>query len=77
MRFRRYAASGTNLTQLFSNLIENAIRHAPMHTIIRVALQSSVDAIVAAVSDDIANLHQATLRLADAKPGLCVSANFC
>jgi signal transduction histidine kinase len=77
MRFRRYAASGTNLTQLFSNLIENAIRHAPMHTTIRVALQSSEDAIVAAVSDDIANLHQATLRLADAKPGLCVSANFC
>ncbi|MGO8856605.1 MAG: sensor histidine kinase [Steroidobacteraceae bacterium] len=25
----------------------------------------------------IANLHQATLRLADAKPGLCVSTNFC
>jgi hypothetical protein len=48
-----------------------------MHTTIRVALQSSEDAIVAAVSDDIANLHQATLRLADAKPGLCVSANFC
>lgn len=65
------------MTQLFSNLIENAIRHAPMHTTIRVALQSSEDAIVAAVSDDIANLHQATLRLADAKPGLCVSANFC
>ena len=101
------------LTQLFSNLIENAINHTPLHTHIRVALQSSEDAVVASVSDDgpgipahehtkvlrrfyrlsggrstsghglglalvaaIANLHQATLRMTDAKPGLCVSANF-
>jgi signal transduction histidine kinase len=40
------------LTQMFSNLIENAIRHTPLHTHIRVGLQSSGDAIVASVSDD-------------------------
>ncbi|MDB6086713.1 MAG: hypothetical protein JWN43_4594, partial [Gammaproteobacteria bacterium] len=101
------------LTQMFSNLIENAIRHTPTHTRIRVELQRSADAIVASVIDDgpgipahehttvlrrfyrlsgsrstaghglglalvaaIANLHQATLRLSDGNPGLCVSASF-
>lgn len=102
------------LVQMFSNLVENAIRHTPPNTRIRVDLRAAEnDAVVASVSDDgpgiaaaerdkvwrrfyrlsgsrssaghglglalvaaIANLHQATLLLEDAKPGLCVVATF-
>jgi signal transduction histidine kinase len=102
------------LTQMFSNLVENAIRHTPMNTSIRVTLKTSEDnSIVAGVIDNgpgipvaehekvlrrfyrlsggrstaghglglalvaaIANLHQATLSLKDAEPGLCISAKF-
>jgi signal transduction histidine kinase len=101
------------LTQLFSNLIENALRHTPPGTHIRLSLATANDEIVASVSDDgpgvppedrnkvtrrfyrgstsrtaeghglglslvaaIAQLHGATLVLADAKPGLCVAVAF-
>jgi signal transduction histidine kinase len=104
---------GELLTQMFSNLIENAIRHTPARTSIRVALQRSKGSIIASVSDNgpgippqerdkvlrrfyrlsssrsapghglglalvaaIAQLHQATLVLKDAEPGLCVHAKF-
>jgi signal transduction histidine kinase len=40
------------LTQLFSNLIENAIRHTPAATRIRVALRASGAAAVASVEDN-------------------------
>jgi signal transduction histidine kinase len=40
------------LTQLFSNLIENAINHTPAATRILVALSVSEGAVVASVSDD-------------------------
>jgi len=101
------------LTQLFSNLIENALRHTPPGTHIRLSLAAVNDGIVASVSDDgpgvppedrdkvtrrfyrgsssrtaqghglglslvaaIAQLHSASLVLADAKPGLCVAVAF-
>jgi signal transduction histidine kinase len=101
------------LTQLFSNLIENALRHTPPGTHIRLSLAAANDGIVASVSDDgpgvppedrdkvtrrfyrcstsrtaeghglglslvaaIAQLHGATLVLADANPGLCVAVAF-
>jgi signal transduction histidine kinase len=104
---------GELLTQMFSNLIENAIRHTPAQTSIRVALRASKESIVASISDNgpgiplqehekvlrrfyrlsggrsapghglglalvaaIAQLHQATLVLQDAEPGLCVCAKF-
>ncbi len=41
------------LVQMFSNLVENAIRHTPRNTRIQVALHASEnDAVVASVSDD-------------------------
>ncbi len=40
------------LTQMFSNLIENAIRHTPRGTRIRIELQRRAGTILAAVSDD-------------------------
>ena len=40
------------LTQLFSNLIENAIRHTPSGTRILIALRVSGGAAVASVADD-------------------------
>ncbi len=40
------------LTQMFANLIENAIAHTPDHTTIRIELQARPDAVVAAVADD-------------------------
>jgi signal transduction histidine kinase len=40
------------LTQLFSNLIENALRHTPRGTHIRLSLTAANDEIVATVSDD-------------------------
>jgi signal transduction histidine kinase len=40
------------LTQLFSNLIENALRHTPPGTKVRLSLAVVNDEIVAAVSDD-------------------------
>jgi signal transduction histidine kinase len=40
------------LTQLFSNLIENAIRHTPPDTRIRISLKLSGNAAVAAVEDN-------------------------
>ena len=101
------------LTQLFSNLIENALRHTPAGTHIRLSLAAASDGIAASVSDDgpgvppedrdkvtrrfyrgstsrtaeghglglslvaaIAQLHSATLVLADAEPGLCVVVAF-
>jgi signal transduction histidine kinase len=40
------------LTQMFSNLIENAIRHTPSGTRILIRLRVSGDAVVASVEDD-------------------------
>jgi len=40
------------LTQLFSNLIENAILHTPQGTLVTISLKREGDEIVAAVSDD-------------------------
>jgi signal transduction histidine kinase len=40
------------LTQLFSNLIENAINHTPPETTIRITLQATDVSVVASVSDD-------------------------
>ncbi len=40
------------LTQMFSNLIENAIRHTPRGTHIRVGLRRSAGTMLATVSDD-------------------------
>jgi signal transduction histidine kinase len=40
------------LTQLFSNLVENAIRHTPPGTNIRIALHGAQDGPVASVTDD-------------------------
>jgi len=101
------------LTQMFSNLVENAIRHTPEHTKIQINLTVEGDSVAASVADDgpgvdpsehekvlrrfyrgsssraiegyglglalvaaIAQLHQATLTLCDAKPGLNVRISF-
>jgi signal transduction histidine kinase len=101
------------LTQMFANLIENAIRHCPPGTVIRCDLAVSGGAVVASVSDTgpgippeardlvlrrlfrleqsrttagsglglslvkaVADLHDATLTLDDARPGLRVSLTF-
>jgi signal transduction histidine kinase len=40
------------LTQLFSNVIENAIRHTPPGARIRISLRASGSAVVAAVEDN-------------------------
>jgi signal transduction histidine kinase len=101
------------LTQMFSNLVENAIRHTPEHTKIQINLTVEGDSVAASVADDgpgvdpsehekvlrrfyrgsssraiegyglglalvaaIAQLHQATLTLSDAKPGLNVRISF-
>jgi signal transduction histidine kinase len=101
------------LTQLFSNLIENAIRHTPSGTRVVIGLQSVEGAARASICDDgpgipadergkalrrfhrlagsrstpghglglalvaaIAELHAATLQLADNQPGLCVHLSF-
>jgi signal transduction histidine kinase len=40
------------LTQLFSNLIENAILHTPEGTLVTISLNREGDEIMAAVSDD-------------------------
>jgi signal transduction histidine kinase len=101
------------LTQMFSNLVENAIRHTPEYTKIQINLNVEGEIVLAAVDDDgpgvdpnehekllrrfyrgassrasdgyglglalvaaIAQLHQAKLTLADAKPGLNVKIFF-
>jgi len=101
------------LTQMFSNLVENAIRHTPEHTKIQINLTVEGSSVAASVADDgpgvdpsehekvlrrfyrgsssraiegyglglalvaaIAQLHQATLTLGDAKPGLDVRISF-
>lgn len=101
------------LTQLFANLIENAIRHSPKGTRIDVGLQARDDRYVAIVADNgpgipeherenvfrrlyrlererstpgsglglslvaaIAELHGATVELADNGPGLRVEVSF-
>ena len=100
------------LTQMFSNLVENALRHTPAGSRIRIELLGS-DAVTASVIDDgpgipaserdkvfrrfyqcsnsrssgghglglslvaaVASLHNATVTLADAGPGLKVSVRF-
>jgi signal transduction histidine kinase len=40
------------LTQMFSNLIENAIRHTPRNTNIVISLEATETAVVASISDD-------------------------
>ena len=40
------------LTQMFSNLVENAIRHTPPGSCIRLSLRAADGRVVAAVSDD-------------------------
>ncbi len=40
------------LTQMFSNLIENAIRHTPAHTRIRIVLKSDGRVVAASIIDD-------------------------
>ncbi len=101
------------LTQMFANLIENAICHCPTGTRIHCSVQVSGPRVVALVSDTgpgippgardlvlrrlyrleqsrttpgsglglslvkaVADLHEATLILTDADPGLCVSLTF-
>ena len=101
------------LTQMFSNLLENAIRHTPEHTRIRITLKTEGKLVLASVADNgigidpsehekvlrrfyrvsssrssaghglglalvaaIAQLHQAKLTLAAAKPGLQVTTKF-
>ncbi|HWK37566.1 MAG TPA: sensor histidine kinase, partial [Hyphomicrobium sp.] len=101
------------LTQLFANLIENAIRHAPPGTDIAIKLETRGDRLVAVVADTgpgvptcehenvfrrlyrlerarstpgsglglslvaaVADLHGATVTLADNGPGLCVEVSF-
>lgn len=40
------------LTQMFINLIENALHHTPDHTTIRLDLKRNADGIIASISDD-------------------------
>jgi signal transduction histidine kinase len=101
------------LMQMFSNLVENAIRHTPEQTRIQINLKIEGGMVAASITDDgpgidpnehekvlrrfyrgassrateghglglalvaaIAQLHQATLTLSDAKPGLKVEIAF-
>ncbi len=101
------------LTQALVNLVENALRHTPEGTAIRLSLSGENGRAVLAVADNgpgvaeperehilrrfyrleqsrttpgsglglslvaaVAALHGADLRLADARPGLCVSLAF-
>jgi signal transduction histidine kinase len=101
------------LTQMFSNLVENAIRHTPEQSRIQINLAVEGEVVAASIIDDgpgidpseqekvlrrfyrgsssrasegyglglalvaaIAQLHQARLTLADAKPGLNVTVAF-
>ncbi|MBA3898189.1 MAG: two-component sensor histidine kinase, partial [Sphingomonadaceae bacterium] len=40
------------LAQMFNNLLENALVHAPAHTLITVALRREGNAVIAAISDN-------------------------
>jgi signal transduction histidine kinase len=67
------------LIQMFSNLIENAIRHTPSRSRIRISLEPVEDRAVVvglALVAAIAELHHAVLLFADAEPGLAVSVKF-
>ncbi|HWJ36868.1 MAG TPA: HAMP domain-containing sensor histidine kinase [Steroidobacteraceae bacterium] len=54
------------LTQMFSNLVENAIRHTPEHTRIRIVLKSDGRSVAASIIDDGPGIdpaeHQKVLR---------------
>ena len=106
-------ADGTLLTQMFSNLLENAIRHAGRGARIRLECRRSGDEALVRVIDSgpgipphertrvfdrlyrlersrntpgyglglslvaaIAKLHQYTIELSDAQPGLCVTIHL-
>lgn len=101
------------LTQLFANLIENAVRHSPTGVRIDVSLETRGERVIAAIADSgpgipeyerenvfrrlyrlererstpgsglglslvaaIAELHSATVNLADHQPGLRVEVSF-
>ena len=101
------------LTQMYVNLIENAIRHCPPGTTIRLNVERRTDQIVTVVEDDgpgipeaereqvfrrlyrleksrsspgtglglslvkaVADLHEASIHLEDAQPGLRVAMTF-
>lgn len=101
------------LMQMYANLVENAIRHCPAKTAIRIAMTRRRDAVLTTVQDDgpgvpeaergrvfrrlyrleksrtspgtglglslvkaVADLHDATIRLDDAGPGLRVEIAF-
>ncbi|WP_315925972.1 ATP-binding protein [Mesorhizobium sp. SP-1A] len=101
------------LTQMFANLVENALRHCPPGTAIEVSVRRDGDRVVATVADNgpgipeaehdkvfrrlyrldktrttpgsglglslvraVTDLHGATIRLEDRKPGLAVVVAF-
>ncbi len=101
------------LTQMFANLVENALRHCPSGTAIEVSVRRDGDRVAATVADNgpgipeaeydkvfrrlyrldksratpgsglglslvraIADLHGATIRLEDRKPGIAVVVAF-
>jgi signal transduction histidine kinase len=101
------------LTQMFANLVENALRHCPCGTAIELSVRRDGDRVVTTVADDgpgipreehdkifrrlyrldksrttpgsglglslvraIADLHGATIRLEDRRPGLAIIVDF-
>lgn len=101
------------LTQMFANLVENALRHCPCGTAIELSVRRDGDRVIATVADNgtgipqeehdkvfqrlyrldksrttpgsglglslvraIADLHGATIRLEDGRPGLAVIVDF-